>query len=477
MVNYLRTHKIDNAELMMKAEQYMNIGYQRLLGFEVDGGGFDWYGNPPANIILSAYGLLEFNDMAKVFDIDERVIDRTQAWLLNKQKEDGRWTLDAGGRTAWSWSGLSGDLIVTAYVAWSIGESLEGEPAGSNPVLEKALDKALSWIRLHWDSTKDPYSLSLIANAFAAHKPDGDYTLQVCNALEDLATTTDGKVSWSTSGQSVTYSTGISASIETTAMAAYAMLKTGRYTNVVNGALDFLVAAKNGNGTWGSTQATITAMKTLLRAAAGSKLEGEAFIDIYHDDELRGTWHVTEENSDVMQMLDLGAFTHTGENKIKLVTRGSETGLIYQVVGRHYMPWKLVGEQRQKPIEIKVDYDRTYLRTDDVINATASMTYNGAQSTFMVVLELGIPPGFKVNVGDFAEYLGGGKIDKFELTPRHVILYLGQVDPGSVHTFRYTLTAKYPVKALTPHSSTYEYYSPDVRDTQDPVELEVGEKE
>ena len=28
----------------MKARQYIHLGYQRLLGFEVDGGGFDWFG-------------------------------------------------------------------------------------------------------------------------------------------------------------------------------------------------------------------------------------------------------------------------------------------------------------------------------------------------------------------------------------------------------------------------------------------------
>ena len=42
------------------ARQYIHLGYQRLLGFEIAGGGFDWFGCPPANRTLTAYGLMEF---------------------------------------------------------------------------------------------------------------------------------------------------------------------------------------------------------------------------------------------------------------------------------------------------------------------------------------------------------------------------------------------------------------------------------
>ena len=35
-------------------------------GYEVSGGGFEWFGNNPAHEALTAYGLLQFHDMAKV---------------------------------------------------------------------------------------------------------------------------------------------------------------------------------------------------------------------------------------------------------------------------------------------------------------------------------------------------------------------------------------------------------------------------
>ena len=59
----------------MKAEEYLNAGYQRLLTFERPGGGFDWWGSGEPLIWLSAYGLHEFNDMSKVWPVDRGVIE------------------------------------------------------------------------------------------------------------------------------------------------------------------------------------------------------------------------------------------------------------------------------------------------------------------------------------------------------------------------------------------------------------------
>ena len=41
-------------------------GMSRLKGFEVEGGGFEWFGQPPAHETLTAYGLLQFHDLSQV---------------------------------------------------------------------------------------------------------------------------------------------------------------------------------------------------------------------------------------------------------------------------------------------------------------------------------------------------------------------------------------------------------------------------
>ena len=69
-LDYLRRTGKSVPAVEGKARQYIQLGYQRLLTFEVPGGGFDWFGRPPANRTLTAYGLMEFQDMAKVSDVD-----------------------------------------------------------------------------------------------------------------------------------------------------------------------------------------------------------------------------------------------------------------------------------------------------------------------------------------------------------------------------------------------------------------------
>src|SRR2546426_5301357 len=83
-LDYMRRTKKLTPEVRTKAEGYIANGYQRLLTFEVRGGGFSWFGNAPANKILTSYGLMEFSDMSKVHDMDTRVIQRTGQWLANQ---------------------------------------------------------------------------------------------------------------------------------------------------------------------------------------------------------------------------------------------------------------------------------------------------------------------------------------------------------------------------------------------------------
>src|SRR5438477_6038309 len=93
VVKYVKEARVASPELLMKSEQYLNVGYQKLLTFERPGGGFDWWGSGPPLVWLSAYALQEFNDMAKVYPIDKGVITRTQAWLMQQQdKTDGTWS-------------------------------------------------------------------------------------------------------------------------------------------------------------------------------------------------------------------------------------------------------------------------------------------------------------------------------------------------------------------------------------------------
>jgi hypothetical protein len=53
-----------------------------------------------------------------------------------------------------------------------------------------------------------------------------------------------------------------------------------------------------------------------------------------------------------------------------------ETGLMYQVVGRHFVPHK-AGPPEKPVLEVVMGYDRTSLSTADQLRARAAVKYNG----------------------------------------------------------------------------------------------------
>src|SRR6266404_6064240 len=171
VVDYVKKARVANPKFLMTAEQYLNVGYQKLLTFERPGGGFDWWGNGEPLVWLSAYGLQEFNDMAKVYPIDRGVINRTQAWLMKQQDpKDGTWS-KIGGTHGESIERM-GDpkLLLTSYVVWALLDS--GTP-------KDQLKKSIEYIRDNVKKADNAYILALSANALAAYDPNDDSTLEV----------------------------------------------------------------------------------------------------------------------------------------------------------------------------------------------------------------------------------------------------------------------------------------------------------
>ncbi len=469
VVDYVKKARVaSSAEFLMKAEQFLNVGYQKLLTFERPGGGFDWWGNGEPLVWLSAYGLQEFNDMAKVYPIDRGVIDRTQKWLMKQMGPDGTWSKI--GMTHGESIERMGDpkLLLTSYVVWSLCESgYKG----------KDLQKSIDFIRVESKKATSPYILALAANALASWDANDDSTLEV---LKKLATMKQENVEQKVlffpvaNGQSLSYGRGDSLTVETTALSAMAMLKTRQFTNDANKALMYLVKAKDAHGTWGSTQATILALRALVAGAGGSPPKETAKFVVKVGDKVVAESEVNEKNSDVLQMFDLKEHAKVGANEVTIEVKG-ETNMMYQVVARHYEPW-VTKEQKKPLLDVTVDYDRTKLSTADLLKAKATLKYNGEVPTYMVIVDLGIPPGFTVDGGDFAEMVAAKKVQKFSITSRQVTLYLGDVKPGDVLNFEYGLKPKYPVKAKTPATVAYEYYTPANRVESKPVELTVEEK-
>ncbi len=473
-LDYLRRTNKSVPQVEAKARQYIHTGYQRLVSFEVAAGGFDWFGRPPANRTLTAYGLMEFEDMAKVYDVDPRLVERTRQWLLAQRKGDGSWANESGMLN----DGLAGnvnrggdlDLAATAYIAWAVF----GNGSGRNEA-----GPTLGYLLAHRpESINDPYLLAITAMAIAGIDPNRGRLGSYLARLDEMKKTSDdGKQVWweqPAGSQTTFYGSGRSGDIVTTATATLALLEAGRYPATARGALTWLVEQKDPNGTWHSTQATVLSLKALL-AGTGAPLGGEKErkIDIALNDEIARQVVIPVDQSEVMQQIDLSNMLTAGNEYRLTLTDQTDTAVGYQVTFRYHVEGEAPEPVEKEALSIDIEYDRQRLNVDDTVTAVATVTNNMSEPAPMVIVDLPIPGGFAIDPGELDELVGSQKIARYQITARQAIVYLRQLSPGEKLALRYRLRATMPVKVAVPDARVYEYYDPDKKASGGAVQLEA----
>lgn len=454
VLDYMKRTGRLTPEIEIKARKFINAGYQRLLTFEVAGGGFEWFGRNPANICLTAYGILEFTDMARVHPVDEKVTERARKWLFAQQNGDGSWDENHRG---WTWSGRGS---MTAFVAWTLAESGDQSPN---------LDRALNYLRSQPQELSNTYAKALAANAFLARDRNNSFGRELAGQLKEAAQVeTKESIHWASTGYSITFSHDSGMDTECTALCAMALMKAGTSPQSVKQALVWISTHKFADGTHGSTQATILAMRALLEASTTSLgQEFESTVTLLVNGHAIEAFRVNKENSDVMKQIDLTKSLRVGENQIQF--RQSPAGeLPFQLAGAYWLPASATAKPasstvNSEPLQISVQYDRTTLAVNDLLRCNVTVQNNASQIINMAIVDLGVPPGFDVDATAFVAMQQNAQIAKFETTGNQVILYLRELSNVTPFQFNYSLRAKYPLRVQTPSSAVYEYYQPQNR--------------
>jgi len=469
-LDYMKRTKKLTPEVHAKAEGFISSGYQRLLTFEVSSGGFSWFGDAPANKILTAYGLMEFSDMSKVHDVDPKLITRTQQWLAGQQQADGSWKPDRSFINEGATNRYNTDVLrITAYLAWSLKNTGYQGPE---------VERARQFIESRMSAKADGYTLAVLANFAVDYGKDRDFTRQAIELLLD-ARTEKGEQAWWTAEETGVYATGTSASVETTGLAAQALLKWGGAPGTARKAMTYIAAKKDASGTWGTTQATIMALRALLLAAEKGAADVRGTLEVVLNGKTAEKLALTPENNDLLHQFVFKDVDAKGGNTVEIRFAG-KGGLAYQVVGHYFLPWDKKPEN--EPLAIDVAYDRTHLSQDDTATATATIKNNLPKAANMVMVDLGIPPGFDLLSEDLEAYheksagQKSGRLEKFSLTATQAILYFDSFASGDTVTLKFRLRAKYPIRARTFRSRVYEYYDPEVSSVARPVQLEVRKR-
>jgi len=465
VTEYMKATGQITPEIELKAETLMSAGYQRLLTFEHQGGGFSWFGeqDPAPFLSVTAFGIMEFADMARVHAVDEAMLARTVQWIIAQQEPDGSFKGDMSEFFSFHTSVVRN----TAFTAWALASA--GETGGS-------VQAALSYVKAELGSSSDAYTLGIVANAFAAGAPDDPELGNVLTLLDSLKRAEGDAVYWD-SGDTQTnfYGGGDDATVASTALVTHALLSAGGFPSLVDGALKYLTSKKDPNGNFGSTQATIWTLRTLLLAASKGTTGAVGNLSVSVDGVQAKSVALSKAQSDVMTRIDLSNLATTGAHDVSLSFSGTGKPS-YNLVAGHHLPWALVPAEPEGPLSIDVSYDKDTLFVDETVKATVTVVNNEAVTQNMVLLTLGIAPGFSVDTEDLQRYLDQGKLSKFEVTGRQLILYITALGPSATQVFDYDLQATMPVAVEDGGAEARLYYEPKKRSRARAKTLKVGQR-
>jgi alpha-2-macroglobulin-like protein len=269
---YMRHHSSTPASMISRAERLLEDGYKRLVGYEITGGGFEWFGVAPAHEALSAYGALQLLDIASVWKgVDAAVIERCRSFLLAR-KDDAKGGFHLNDR-ALDTFGAAPEDITWAYILWAlttpptVSSSPSVRPVSAivaelGPQIA-ALTRTMQ--ALVKEASPDPYKLALGATALLNTGEDRAVDL-AHSALDRLAEIqSDQEGSLPGGPVSIVLSGEHDRRVETTALAALAWMHPhsgGKHTANAAAAVKWILTQRS-FGRFGATQATVLALKAI----------------------------------------------------------------------------------------------------------------------------------------------------------------------------------------------------------------------
>ncbi len=458
VLEYVSREDLRRPGVEARARQLVQKGYQRLLGFEVAGGGFEWFGRDPASRTLTAYGLMEFKDMARVHPVDPALIDRTRRWLLDQRLDDGTWSPDRGPHDLQT-SGGSARLRTTAYIAWAVLNETTLTPGPT-----------MTWLLKHNPETiTDPYEVALVANALLAMKAPTDRVRPWLVRLMELRTSeADGKrVFWKSgeTARTVFYGQGPSSQIEATALAVLALSRGCHFGALsLPAALAWISSQRDPRGGWHTTQATILALKAFLSSTDASRvIKADREVIVAVNGKQVETIRLSKDTPELVGQIDLAKHLTSGDQQLRL--ESPETGAApgFQLVFRYHVEDKPAADPANSSLSVDVAWSRNDIPLHETVRLNASVSNHGTQTVPMTMVTLPVPPGFQVSGGGFEQLVEDQAIARYEVTAEDVVLYLRQLEPGKPFRVNCSMRPMLRVQTTARAATVWEYYNPQNR--------------
>jgi uncharacterized protein YfaS (alpha-2-macroglobulin family) len=454
VAGYLKKAGNSEPETMANIEGLLDRGYKRLAGYESKNKGFEWFGEDPGHEALTAYGLLEFVDMAQVYkSVDPEMISRTRAWL--KSRRDGKGGYKRNDKALDSFGRASAELT-NAYITWALAEAGEKDMATE-------LDHVASLAK----TSNDPYILALSAGALLASRPGSDAAKE---AAKRLAATQAKDGGFPGAAESITQSGGIALQVETAALAVIALHRAGAdHRPAVTRALSWIEEQRRGSGSFGSTQATVLALQAITRTSDGGNVpEGTLMVTV---NGRAFPVKLDPKRTDAFTLEGFAADLKPGKNTVAITAPGVKDLRLPYAVKIGYRTLKPDSSPKAQ-VSVAVSAPEA-AKVGASVKVKVDIGNTSASGLPMVIARIGVPGGLEQQKWQLDELKKKGLVDFYETREREIIVYFRSMAPQAHKKFDLDLLAAVPGTYTAPASQAYLYYTDEHRRYADPVKMTI----
>ena len=430
-----------DSEMESMLRDHTETAYGRMRGFEISGGGFEWFGRGSAQAYLTSWALVQFSIMDEILDdFDQGFVDRSVAFLRTLADSDGGWS---GGSSA-NWQRMHGARRDAAELFVVYGLARSGHVSGFEAQFD-AVEEVVT-------DSDSAYKVAMATGALHAANRSPDVVRQGVSRLEEMQSG-DGGFRPS-SGRSWAGGYGGAFNVETTGLAALTLIEAGGSQSAVSNAIDWLDGQKSGAGWWGSTQSTVMALEARVAYEREGVGDASGPVTVTIDGEEAGSVHVSTEDQRPQHIEDIG---HKLSEDSREIAIHSEVPLTYDLE----VDWRLekFETEGESPLHFDVTIqDIDQVQMGDEISIQLQLQNLEDEALGMSVARLALPAGVEVADRELAALIDRTEVDYYETTGREIILYFDEFDAEDSERFRLSATAAVPGLYEVPASVAYAYY-------------------
>jgi len=435
---YFLSHTGVEPALIERSRSLLDKGYAKLVSFECKQKGYEWFAADPGHEALTAYGLLEFNDMSKVREVDADMLARTRAWLLKARDGKGGFTRKRRALHTW----ITDPDCSNGYVTWALLE------AG-----EKSLAPEIASLRTAAAASKNSYVLALAANVM--HLAGEEVAARKLMDRLVAKQTKDGWVNGATT--SIVGSGGDALKIETTSLAVLAWLRDPSYAAAVENGIRYLAESCK-SGRYGSTQSTVLALRAIVdydKARAKPKAPGA--VRILVDGQTVGDAVAFDAKTQgAIELPDISELLEPGKHTVELkMTDGSEMPFSLAVNYHNRQPAS--AEECSLDLEVSLRDER--IDEGAVTEAAVVVTNKTDKPIPTPVAIVGLPGGLEPRHDQLKELVKTETIAAYEVIGRDVVLYWRELKANQKVELPLSVVAAVPGTYTAPASRAYLYYT------------------